>query len=77
MTDKWDEKAFPDEGYFGLTKKELFSAMILQGLLSADRDNAWPAENIVEYAVSLAGELTEQLDGKEVKDERKDNQLES
>jgi hypothetical protein len=45
--------------FHGLTKRELFSAMVMQGLISSEIDGPWPmfAESAVRAADALLAEL--------------------
>ena len=47
-------------GHMGLTKREYFAAMAMQGIL-ADPDNQGYAEGIAKDAVKMADELITQL----------------
>ena len=63
-TDK-NDAAFPVEQFqhyssFGLTKREYFASMAMQGIL-ADPDNQGYAEGIAKDAVKMADELITQL----------------
>jgi len=49
------------EGY-GLTKRELFAAMAMQGILSsANQEEGWIGVTVVMQSISLADELIKQL----------------
>ena len=50
--------------YFGLTKREYFAAMAMQGLLSADKDFMMKIEDTVRCAVSHADALLKELETK-------------
>lgn len=66
-----DEPAYPttyrkiDGGLDGLTKRELFAAMAMQGMCSewgsCNKDDAWPSGNVAEDAVEQAYALCAQL----------------
>lgn len=46
----------------GLTKREYFAAMAMQGLLAQDADLNWGAPLIARYAVEQADELLAELE---------------
>lgn len=53
-----DESAY---GFTGLTKREYFAAMAMQGLL-ANRTTAHSAEKIITASLAVADELLKQLE---------------
>jgi len=55
--------AFANEYHNGLTKREYFAAMAMQGLMSNNRVNVNNIDNI-EQCVLIADELIKQLDNK-------------
>ena len=60
------EAAFPlaDHGEIlasGLTKRELFAALAMQGLLAADRDRNLSSGQVASYAVQQANVLVTEL----------------
>ena len=57
MTTNSDDNAFPDEISFGLTKREYFAAMAMQGICGDKEFNG----SVTETAVNLADELIEEL----------------
>lgn len=61
MTDP-NDNAFPDERFSGLTKREYFAAMALQGLLSNPQLDKTIAE-ICSLAVQTSDSLIRTLDG--------------
>lgn len=69
MIEDQEHSAFPtsDDGTlfpgYGLSKKELFAAMAMQGILSSNNDLS--CTSIVEYSIIMATELCKQL---EIKD---------
>jgi hypothetical protein len=61
---------FPKDIYFdtqrvdqisGLTKRELFAAMAMQGLLAADREVTWEPHIIASYSIQCADALFKAL----------------
>lgn len=62
-----DEQAFPipaDEDHVrsrGLTKREYFAAMAMQGLCSLPAGEKWPSTLIATYAVEQADALLAEL----------------
>lgn len=62
--------AFPIEGteslYPGLTKRELFAAMTMQGIIPVALSAGYGSEKIVESAIEYADLLLERLEQKEV-----------
>lgn len=59
------DQAFPSTGFFGLTRRELFAAMALQGLL-ADPEQFGDERDFAKRAVLFGDALIAELD-KEVK----------
>lgn len=59
---------YSDENNLGLTKREHFSSLFLQGLLSGRKDTLGGVESSVEYyckvSIKLADELLKQLNKK-------------
>lgn len=47
----------------GLTKREYFAAMAMQGLLACEATNEDSKEQIVESSVEMADALLDELDG--------------
>jgi len=56
----------PQDGYIyyskGLTKREYFAAMAMQGILSGDGSKAWTRDELAEIAVNRADALLKALD---------------
>lgn len=66
MKENSEQSAFPyvldwssHEG--GLTKREYFAAMAMQGLLAHERYGSYTPEDTAKYAVEQADELLKQL----------------
>ena len=61
-------EVYTDENNPGLTKREHFSSLFLQGMLSGRKDTISGVESSVEYyckvSIKLADELLKQLDKK-------------
>lgn len=55
--------AFPshDEATDGLTKRQLMSAMMLQGLIIANAKEGFVADDLVSEAISCADKLLDEL----------------
>lgn len=47
--------------WYGLTKRELFAAMAMQGVVSADDENNIVAERAAKWSVELADALLAEL----------------
>ena len=56
------QSAFPDEYGSGLTKREYFAGLAMQGLYAGDRDNGFDAEGVAAYAVQTADALLKALE---------------
>jgi len=52
-----DDKAYPSANNDGLTKREYFAAMALQGVLAVQTNNDCDAADCAEYAVYAADKL--------------------
>ena len=46
----------------GLTKREYFAGLAMQGLYAGDRDNGFDAEGVAAYAVQTADALLKALE---------------
>jgi hypothetical protein len=62
--DKYRLDSYPDISYIGLTKREYFAAMAMQGLLAGDRDFMMKMEDIVKCAISHTDALLKELETK-------------
>lgn len=51
----------------GLTKREFFASMALQGLLAGDAEQMWSEEKVAESAVRHADELLKALSAESTK----------
>ena len=67
MSENRDRVAFPivgdafDDKHKGLTKREYFAAMALQGLIASDKIASTDIYTAAEYAIGFADELLKQL----------------
>lgn len=55
------------ESFIGLTKRELFAAMAMQGLLAADPKHNMSSDDIAKYAIEQADDLIKALNHEAVK----------
>jgi len=55
------ESAFPNEWDLGLTKREWFAGMALQGLLPHAESSSLPICGLVNAALAISDELLKQL----------------
>ena len=53
---------YAPETHSGLTKREYFAAMAMQGLLAKHGDDDYQCEQIASYAVAHADELLKRLE---------------
>lgn len=55
------ECGLPQEPSMGLTVRQHFAAMAMQGAMAADTEATWPTERLVQYAVKVADALIAEL----------------
>lgn len=62
VTEEHDQDGISTERHSGLTKREFFAAMAMQGILSdIDKYDAWDAREVAADAVLYADELIKAL----------------
>jgi len=57
IIDSKNHEVYVPEGYGGLSKRELFAAMMAQGILANDLEYKSVAKEAVDYADALIAEL--------------------
>ena len=59
---RYDKTDADQTDYSGLTRRELFSAMTMQGMLSDSGHNPTPTDDVAKYALEFADALIKALD---------------